>query len=129
MGQFPNLKGRPKGSFSPSTFVKKELFIPNKGRIKQIVLNTLDEAEHKGTQWAVKLIFEYFIGKQTDLDDDNVQALFEDKLKDLSKEHLEKIRREVYEAIKANQLTSLSEPGLDSNASKDTIQTEEGAEK
>lgn len=98
-GQSGNPKGRAKGSFTVSTFVKNKLYKPHQEDIIAVVNLSFKKAL-AGETWAIKLIYEYFVTKQVDLDDENVHALFEDKLKEMSKEQLEGMSREVFEVVK-----------------------------
>lgn len=91
-----NPNGRPKGSVNPSTFYRKKLFLPNQDRIEKVV-NVAFKKALEGEPWAVKLIFETFIIKVIDLEDENVNALIENKFHQMSVEQLEKIREMINE--------------------------------
>lgn len=101
-GPSPNPKGRPKGTFTISTF-RKELVMHNKDNIKEVVDVTFVEAK-LGKPWAIKLILEYFVGKQVDWGDEDNHALFEDKFKAVGLEQLQTMNRMIFEVFKKQQI-------------------------
>lgn len=110
MGRFQpgvsgNPKGRTKGVTHPSTFFKKELFQKNKERIRNIFLLALDKAEIDQEKWAIELIFKHTIPILSDLGEDEVHNMVEEKLKTISRDHLEKIQREIFDAMKMEPVT------------------------
>jgi hypothetical protein len=99
-GHSGNPNGRPKGSISPASFARRELFQPYKEDIKEVFLKALHEAKNS-KPWAIKLIFEYFIGKQTDLDAEAIDDLLQERLRQLAPEIINEARQKAYEALNA----------------------------
>lgn len=103
-GHSGNPNGRPKGSISPASFARRELFQPNKDRIKDVFLKALQKAQ-EGTPWAVKLIFEYFIGKQTDINAEEIDDMIQEQLKHIPLEIITEARQRAYETLNAGNPT------------------------